>query len=48
MCKDVYHCTPSQLRAERLEDVMRDMNCRAIEIEHAEMEQRIAERDARG
>jgi len=48
MCKDVYHCTPSALQAERVTDVLRDLNCRSVEIEHDDMERRAAERDARG
>jgi len=48
MCKDVYHCTPSQLKAERLADVMRDLNCRTVECENADLQHQIAERDNRG
>lgn len=33
LCRDVYGCTPSQLRAERTSDILRHINMLAIEAE---------------
>lgn len=34
LCRDVYHCTPSQLRRENPVEIMRHLTCIAAERKH--------------
>lgn len=38
LCKEVYHCTPSELMQERLVDVLPHLTVRSELIRYAEME----------
>lgn len=44
LCRDVYHCTPSQLRQERLSDVLTDLTILAEETRVQEARSRRAGR----
>jgi len=42
LCRDVYHCRPSELRQEKARDLIRHMACMKVEGQKAELEQRKA------
>jgi len=44
--RDIYHCTPSQLRAEKASDVLADLTCLEIETRVANARNRSTRRRA--
>jgi len=47
LCRDVYHCRPSELRQEKARDVLAHLACMQIEQQRAELAQRVAARSAK-
>ena len=41
LCREVYHCTPSQIKREKLRDILQDLACMEVEGQKRRVDEQV-------